>query len=99
MPKTPDVNLPHGARIHRSLRLLTWHPVGLLDAALADGILCFIEVVEVDPEKPFNRFADLSGLDAVRLSFAEVEKIAARRVGTYHGAPVKSAILALHPLA
>jgi hypothetical protein len=69
MPKPPDPILPHGARTHPALRLVTWHPSGLLDAALANEILRFIELEEVDRE-PFNRFANLSGVDAVRLSFA-----------------------------
>jgi hypothetical protein len=99
MPKIQDSSALHGVRIHPELRLITWHPGGLLNAALADEILCFVEMAEMDPEKPFNRFTNLSGVDGVHLSFADVEEIAARRVAAYQGGPVKSAILALHPLA
>jgi hypothetical protein len=80
MPNSPDVVLPQGARIHRSLRLLTWHPSGVLDAALADEILRFIDMEEATLKEPYDRFTNLSGLSAVHLSFAEVEEIAARRV-------------------
>ena len=97
MLDTPQVTFPAGARMHPSLRLLTWHPHGLLDATLADEILRFIDAEEGAVGEPFDRFTDLSGLRAVRLSVHEVEEIASRRVARYHGAPVKSAILAFSP--
>lgn len=56
-------------------------------------------MVEANAEMPFNRFTNLSGVDAVQLNFAEVEQMATRRAGHYRGAPVKSAILAANPLA
>ena len=99
VPSHWDVVLPHGAQIHASVHLVSWHPTGRLDAALADEILRFIEVEEATAAEPFHRFADLSGLDAIHLSSAELEGMAARRIGSYHGPPVKSAILALNPLA
>ena len=86
--------------MHPSLRLQTWHPHGVLDAAFAREILHFLDIEEATTvSEPFDRFTDLSGLTAVRLSFTEVEEIASRRVASYHGAPVKSAILAFNPLA
>jgi hypothetical protein len=81
------------------LRLLTWHPRGILNAAFADKILHFIDIEEATSGEAFNRFIDLSELSDVRLSFTEVEKIASRRVASYQGDAVKSAILAFNPLA
>lgn len=93
------MNLPDGAKIHPALRLVTWHPHGVLGAPLAREILRFIEAQEKSAPEPFDRFADLSGLEAIHLSFAEVEELAQDRIESYHGAPVKSAIFALNPLA
>ena len=98
MPDTPQVTFPAGARMHSSLRLLTWHPHGLLDATLAEEILHFIDAEEAAVGERFDRFTDFSGLRAVRLSVDEVEEIASRRVARYHGTPVKSAILAFNAL-
>lgn len=99
MAAAPNINLPDGVKIHSSQKLVTWHPRGVLDAALVRTILAFIEVQEVTAAESFHRFTDLSALEAIHLSFGDVEDLAQRRVESYEGPPVKSAILALNPLA
>jgi hypothetical protein len=94
-----NIAIPHGAKRHPSLRLVTWHPGGALDAKLAEEILHFIESEEAASSEAFDRFANLDALSAVHLSFADVEEIAARRIECYRSTPVKSAILAVNPLA
>lgn len=90
--------LPRGVRAHRSLRLYSWHPHGVLNARRAGEILRFIQAEETHTTEAYNRFSDLSGMEAVDLSFADIEALAAER-RSYHGDPVKSAILAVNPLA
>jgi hypothetical protein len=99
MSTKADTVFPRDVRIRASLRLATWHPRGVLDAPLAREILAFVEAREAAAPEPFHRFIDFSALDAIHLSFADVEELAQRRIESYHGAPVKSAILALNPLA
>ena len=98
MPNLLNI-LPRGVQTKPSLRLRTWKPSGLLDAKRTNEILHFVELEEKFGEEPFNRFIDLSAIDAVRLRMVDVEKLAARRFENYHGTPVKSAIFALNPLA
>jgi len=94
-----NITIPRGAKYHPLLRLVTWHPSGALEPKLAEEILCFIEAEEATGGEPFDRFANLDELSAVHLSFADIEEIAARRIGRYQSTPVKSAILAVNPLA
>jgi hypothetical protein len=93
------MTFPDGARIHPSQRLATWHPRGVLDAPLARAIFAFVEAEEAAAAEPFHRFTDLSALEAIHLSFAEVEELAQSRVEGYQGPPAESAILAPSPLA
>ena len=85
--------------IHPALRLVTWHPRGLLDIILARRVLQFVEAQERSAGEPFDRFADLSGFDTIHLSFADVEDLAESRVLSYQGPKVKSAFVAANPLA
>src|SRR6185436_3344230 len=78
--------------------LMTWSPCGVLNASCADRILCWIEALEPRLGK-FNRFIDFSKLSKVELAFEDVVQIARRRCEGYAGAPVKTAILAVSPLA
>jgi len=81
------------SRFHRDLRLVTWCPRGVLDDAMADKILAYIEAREQSAEQPFARFIDLSKLDEIRLSFGHIFEIASRRRAASEGRPpVKSAL-------
>ena len=59
--------------------LVTWHPRGVLDDALADQIVAFIELEERIQAAPFDRYVDLSGLTHVQLYAGHVFDIAKRR--------------------
>lgn len=58
---------------------MVWKPHGILDQALVNEIVAFVEAAEERAQKPFNRFADLSALDAVDLNFRFVFHIALHR--------------------
>lgn len=81
-----------GVRFHEDLRLVTWHPQGVFDGALADRLVQFIEAQEQVEDTPFNRYTDLSGLTDIRLKIGHAFQIARRRRSGYVGdLPVKSA--------
>jgi hypothetical protein len=92
MPHLSDIlsGFPH-TRWHPEVRLLTWHPQGVLDDELADRILEFVELEEHVADGPFHRYADLNGLTHIRLKFGHSFQIAERRRSGYAGQPVKSA--------
>ena len=80
-------------RWHADVRLMTWHPRGVLDDELADRVIAFIESEERIAEAPFNRYTDFSGLTGIRLTFGHAFQLAERRKVTSAGrGPVKSAI-------
>src|SRR5258708_26039322 len=71
---------------------MVWKPHGILDQALVNEIVAFVEAAEERAQKPFNRFIDLSALDAVDLNFNFVFHIALhRRLAFDSHPPVKSA--------
>jgi hypothetical protein len=71
---------------------MLWKPRGILDESVVNEIVVFIETAEARAGKPFNRFADLSALDAVDLNFKFVFDIALhRRLSYAPHPPVKSA--------
>ena len=82
-------------RFHPGLSLETWHPAGVLDYAMAVQIVSHIGFEERVLDKPFNRFADLSGITEIHLNFKQVFDLAMERRAAYaSGPPVKSAFLA-----
>ena len=80
--------------------LMVVRPKGILDAETAERIVEFIELKEKQVETGFNRFCDLTLLDEIQLSPAEVLHLAVRRrefnPNTVH---VKAAFLANNDLA
>jgi hypothetical protein len=74
------------------LKLLTWHPRGLLNDAFADQVIEFIEMEERIQDAPFNRFTDFSGLSDIRLKVDHFFDIGRRRSAMPQ--PVKSAFFA-----
>jgi len=80
--------------------LMVGRPKGILDANLADKLLQFIEIKEVEIETGFNRYCDLTRLEGIHLTSADVLELAVRRRGfNPNDVRVKSAFLATHPLA
>jgi hypothetical protein len=69
-----------------------------LDEALVNEIVVFIDAAEARASGPFNRFADLSALDAVDLNFRFVFDVALhRRLAYAPRPPVKSAFYVTSP--
>ena len=73
------MKLPAHVLFRKELSLMIWKPHGILDQALVNEIVAFVEAAEERVQKPFNRFADLSALDAVDLNFRFVFHIALHR--------------------
>ncbi len=76
-------------RYYPEWRLLTWHPRGVFDDALADKIIGMVGSEERVEEVPFHRYTDFSGLTHIRLKVGHVFQIAKHRRGAPE--PVKSA--------
>lgn len=74
--------LPH-MQAHPELRLVTWHPQGLLDDELVNHVVALAEAGEGVAVQPFNRFTNLNGLTGVKLSFGHLYRVSQRRRTAY----------------
>jgi len=91
-------NAPAGLECIEDARLFVWRPRGVLDEAVLDKIFAYVLTQEGRFGRPFNRFTDLSLIDAVDLSFNYVFHFALyRRLSRIGREPLKSAILATAP--
>jgi hypothetical protein len=87
-----QLKLPAHVLFRKDLSLILWKPRGVLDQSTVNEIVEFIEAVEKRSSKPFNRFNDLSALDAVDLNFDFVFHVAlGRRLSAAPKPAVKSA--------
>lgn len=68
-----------GALYYPKFHLMTWHPMGIFDAALADKLREFIEWEEHVQDVPFDRYTDLSGITKVQISLQRLSEVACRR--------------------
>ena len=83
-----------------ALRLIVWKPRGTLDEAAINEILADLRRREDAAADPFNRFTDLTDIEAIELTFKYVFHVALHRRLSYAGRPpVKSAFLVTHPQA
>ena len=85
-----------GTRYYPKFHLTTWHPTGILDEALAEKVIEFVEREEYIQEAPFHRYLDLSGFTEIRVRPKHIIEIARRR-GIVRQA-VKSAFFADNPI-
>lgn len=85
------MELPADVEYVEDANLFIWRPRGVLSEALVNKIIVFVGEQEETLGRSFNRFADLSALDAVDLNFNYVFHIALYRRLSYAGAKVKSA--------
>jgi hypothetical protein len=86
------VKLPADVSFRKELSLILWKPRGILDDAVVNEIIAFVEAAERKASKPFDRFSDLSALDAVDLNFNFVFHVAlGRRLSAAPKLGVKSA--------
>lgn len=92
------MKLPAHVLFRKELSLFLWKPHGILDQALVNEIIAFIEIAERRAGKPFNRFTDMSALDMVDLNFNFVFHIAlGRRLSAAPKPAVKSAFYVTSP--
>jgi hypothetical protein len=86
------MKLPKDVLFHHDIRLMVFRPRGVLNEKRVDEIVEFLEMEEERAEKPFNRYSDLSKVEAIHLDFDYVTKISLHRRLTYmKHPPVKSA--------
>jgi hypothetical protein len=72
---------------------------GVLDAAVAEKLVEFVEIKELEVETGFHRFCDLTHLEGISLSTADIVRLAdRRRASNPNDIHVKSAFWATDPL-
>lgn len=81
------MKLPPHVSFHHDLRLMAWRPRGILEENQISQIVEFLDKEEDRAEKPFNRFADLSKLDAVDLDPDFILRVSLRRRLVYAERP------------
>jgi len=87
------MKLPPGILFHHDLNLMVFRPRGILTDKWLDVVIELLEREEDRDKKPFNRFTDLSKLDAIDVDFKTVFRFSLHRRLSYAGRPpVKSAI-------
>ena len=92
------MNAPPGIECLKEAQLVTWRPLGVLNEAVLNKILAFITAQEGRGGRHFNRFTDLSSIDAVDLTFKYIFHFALfRRLSRMGREPLKSAILVTAP--
>ena len=93
------MKLPPDVTFVEAHHLFIWRPRGVLDEARINKITAFIGEEELIFGRSFNRFSDMSALDAIDLNFEYVFRVALHRRLSYKGRPVKSAFLVATPEA
>ncbi len=77
---------------HSGVRLMVYRPHGRLTEHRVNGIIEFLDKEEDEGDKPFNRFTDLSKVDALDLDVNAMIRISLyRRLAYGNNPPVKSA--------
>jgi hypothetical protein len=86
------MELPPNVFFRPDLRLMIFRPRGILNEDQLAVIVAFLEKEEERAKHAFNRFTDLSTLDAIDLSIRSVIQVSLHRRLTYaRRPPVKSA--------
>jgi hypothetical protein len=81
-----------GVSFHPDRNLLVWQPRGILDEPHVEQLIRLLDQAENEADRPFNRYTDLSALDAVELTFDYVFRVSLHRRVVYSERPiVKSA--------
>jgi hypothetical protein len=94
------IKLPPNVLFHQDLRLMVWRPRGVLNEKCVKAIVAFLEVAEKRADKAFNRFSDLSKLEAIDLDLHFVLSVSIHRRLVYAKyPPVKSAFYVTSPAA
>jgi hypothetical protein len=92
------MNLPVDVTFIEDVSLFVWRPRGVLNETQVDKILIFLVQQEKKFGRPFDRFTDLTALEAVELSFKYVFHVALyRRVSRMGREAIKSAFFVTAP--
>jgi hypothetical protein len=92
------MNLPADVECIEEVSLFIWRPHGVLNEAAVNKILVFVGDQEAKFGRAFNRFTDMSALNAVDLTFKYVFHVALyRRLSRAGRETVKSAFLVTDP--
>jgi hypothetical protein len=92
------MNAPADLECLEDAKLFVWRPRGVLNEAILNKILAFAAAQEGRFGRPFNRFTDLSLIDAMDLTFKYVFHFALyRRLSRIGRETIKSAILVTSP--
>jgi hypothetical protein len=87
--------LPPNVEFHEEVCLLIHRPRGMLDRVAINKIISLIGELEYTLKKPFNRFLDTVGADAVDLNSDYIRRVSLYRRRFYGNRPaIKTAILA-----
>ena len=82
-----ELKLPPWSVFYPDLRLLVCRPRGIVDEALLEKTMNLLEAAEREATEPFNRYIDLSQIDAVICdgnSFSRTGSAVARPGRTSH---------------
>jgi hypothetical protein len=94
------MEVPPSVQFHEDLHLFVWKPRGILDEATVNKVLVDLLRHECRMSQSFNRFSDLSELQAFHLTFNYVFHVALHRRLAYAGRePVKSVFYITNPEA
>ena len=92
--------IPSDVSFHPGPRLMIYRPRGILSEDRVEKIVEFLEKAEDKAVRPFNRFTDLSKLDALDLDFKTIIRVSLnRRLFYSQHPPVKSAFYVTSPAA
>lgn len=92
------MNPPAGLECLEDAKLFVWHPRGVLNEAILNKLLTYAAAQEGRFGRPFNRFTDMTLIDAVDLTFKYVFHFALyRRLSRIGRETIKSAILVTSP--
>ena len=93
------MNIPPNIQYLEEPGLLVWQPRGVLDQAQVDRIILYLSEEENRLGKSFDRFTDLSRIDAIDLTFKYVFQVALhRRISRLGREPIKSAFFVTSPV-
>lgn len=92
------LNLLPWTAFHHDLHLMVFRPRGIIDETLIEETVAMLEEAEERSNEPFNRYSDLSKIDAFDLRFQFIFRICLhRRLFYAKFPPVKSAFYVTSP--
>ena len=96
--KTKFPKLPAGWIFHHDLHLMVFRPRGIVTKAHLHRAIEMLEVAENEAARPFNRYTDLSKLEAIDVDFKTMFGFSLhRRLAYSKRLPVKSAVYVTSP--